>query len=495
MKMKKRVTSLLMALLMVLTLLPVTAWAGGYYNLATFDVSVWEDGVDPVNCSESTSGEGWSYDASSAVLTLDGFTGKYLTIGKPMTIILKSDSVNDIEYGLYFGAVYGTVTIAGSGKLKVGNAIECSETDLIISAEVEIEKRELPTFQANITTENDLGDVYVKTIELSDGGAYTGYTGLIIPFNGTIEMQGGKLTIIGTEYGIYATAVNQTYGGTTGHNITGGQVSIMDTTVSAVYISPSGFDWDEISGDPSVVFQRAKAFNQDGSALTWKAEQDNGYHQTVQLYTADGEIAKSATFKDASFADEKRIVSVAVLDAQPIIMIEGVDSGLSYAYDHEKGEEDLSKPYTYYDVYFLKERLTVRAVFSDGTVKEGRIKDIPEGNWSIDVMIGNNYESPWEVGNTYEVWLECSNSPDGGWNQSRDPYTIFKVKIVPAVTGDIDGDGKTTLIEVQAIYEYLTGQTSLTWGRRNLLDVNGDKILDVYDLQYCYELAANIRPQ
>lgn len=490
--MKKRAISFVLALLMVLTLLPTTAWAGGYYNLATFDVSVWEDDVDPVNCNKSNSGKGWSYDADSAVLTLDGFTGKYLTIGKSMTIMLKSGSVNDIAYGLYLGAVYGTVTIAGGGKLKVGNAIECSETDLVISAEVEIEKRELPSFQANITKENDSGDISVKTIELSDGGAYTGYTGLIIPFNGTIEMQGGKLTIIGTEYGIEANVIKQNYGGITGHNITGGQVSIVNTTVSAVYISPSGFDWNEISGDPSVVFRGAKVFDKDGSALTWKAEQDESYNQTVQLYTADGEIAKSATFKDGSSVEEKRVVGITVLDEQPIIMIEGVDSGISYPWDSETGQEDLNKPYPHYDVYSLKDRLTVRAVFSDGTVKEGKVADIPEGDWSVYGMGGNSYDDPWMVGNSYTVRLTCSNTP-GTWDSSTDPYTTFRVKIVAAESGDIDGDGKTTAVEVQAIYEYLTGQTSLSWGRRNLLDVNGDKVLDVYDLQYCYEVAAALK--
>lgn len=503
--MKKRVTSLLMALLMVLTLLPVTAWAGGGVNYASFDVSVWEEGVDPVNCEESASGAGWSYNKEDGVLTLDGFHGKYLMVGTEMTIYLKAGSENTIAYGLYIGTDdYGTTRINGLGTLEVGNTIDCWETSLVISAEVTLVKKiDQESFVPNITVIEDYygaipTETWVETPDLATKGSlhyWDSHTGLIMSVNSKLKMQGGKLTIIGTKYGIEGTAVKQTYDSTTGHSVTGGQVSIVDTTVSAVYISPSGFDWDEISGDPSVVFQRAKAFDQDGSALTWKAEQDEGYNQTVQLYTADGEIAKSVTFKDASFADEKRIVSVAVLDAQPIIMIEGADSFVSYPWDSETGEEDLSKPYTRYSTYDLKDRLTVRAAFSDGTVKEGKITDIPEGKWSIHATSGNNYENPWEVGNTYTVWLTCSNSPDGGWMQLRDPYTEFKVKIVPAVTGDIDGDGKTTMIEVQTIYEYLIGQTSLTWGRRNLMDVNGDKTLDVYDLQYCYEVAVGLQPQ
>ena len=493
--MKKRVTSLVLALLMALTLLPTTAWAGGGISYASFDVSVWEDGVDPANCSESASGKGWSYDKEIGILTLDGFDGKYLMIGKEMTIFLKGK--NRIAYGMYIGTNnYRPVTITGPGTLEVGNTIDCVESDLEISAAVRLEQQyNQASFVPNITVIEDYGDGYptrtwTERPDLSTSGSLhmsSSMTGLIFMQNGELKMNGGQLTIVGTKYGIWAMSVKQN----DGHNITGGQVSIVDTTVSAISIRAYGFSEDELSSDPSAVLQGTDAFGINNEPLTWRA--DTEYSQDrVKLYTADGEVAKSATFKSAGASGERRITGVTVLDEQPIIMIEGVDSFESYDRNPETGEEDMSKPYTRYDVYSLRENLTVRAAFSDGTFKEGKIADIPEGEWYISARSGNNYNAPWEVGNSYEVWLECSNTP-GTWNSTTDPCATFRVKIIAAKSGDIDGDGKTTAIEVQAIYEWLTTQSSLTKSQQRMLDMNGDYVLDVYDLQYCYEVASGIR--
>lgn len=487
----KKVVSFVLVLLMALTLLPTTVWAGGYENYAAYDVSVWEDSADPINCSESNSGKGWAYDKEAAILTLNGFAGKYITIGKPMTILLKAGSVNDIAYGLYFGTEYKKVTIAGAGKLKVGNAIESSYTDIIICAEVEIEKRELPSFQANIAIADESGEIFTtRAVELAGDGAYTGYTGLILPFGDTLTMQGGSLTVTGTEYGLKARAGNESYNQ---HNISGGTVRIVDATVSAVCIDVNerDFEADQLSTDPSVVVKGAKAVDRNDCALIWKAVQDQYGRSDVQLYSVEGAVAKSATIAGTASAGEKTVVGFAVLDDQPIIMIEGLDSFLTYAWS-DTMEEDMSKPYIRYDVYALRKNLTIRAAFSDGTFKEGKIADIPEGNWSICEESGNNYENPWKVGNTYTIQLECFNT-NGTWNSETDPYAIVKVKIIPKKVGDMDGDGETTVLEVQAIYEWLTTQGSLTESQRSMLDMNGDRVLDVFDLQYCYEVAAKIK--
>lgn len=494
--MKKRVTSLVLALLMALTLLPTTAWAGGGISYASFDVSVWEDGVDPANCNESAFGNGWSYDKEMGILTLDGFDGKYLMIGKKMTVFLKGK--NRIAYGMYIGADnYGTVTIAGPGTLEVGNTIDCVESDLEISAAVRLEQQyNQASFVPNITVIEDFGgtfptEVSTRTPDLSTSGSLHmsgSMTGLIFMQNGELKMNGGQLTIVGTKYGIWAMSVKRG----DRHNITGGKVSIVDTTVSAISIRASGFGEDELLNDPSVVLQGVDAFGANNERLIWRADKDYSQDR-VKLYTADGEVAKSAAFKSSEASGGRRITGVTVLDEQPIIMVEGVDSYETYPWDPEKGQFDKSKPYIKYNTYDLRNRLTVRAAFSDGTFKEGKIADIPEGKWYISARSGNNYNDLWKVGNNYEVWLQCYDPSAAGWNSTTDPSFVFKVKIVAATAGDIDGDGKTTAVEVQTIYEYLTGQINLSWGGRNLLDVNGDEVLDVYDLQYCYEVASGIR--
>lgn len=76
-KMKKKVWACLMALAIALTMLPgiaVKAEAATSYGLWVGDVEV---------TSECTSGEGWSYEAVTNTLTLDGFT--YTGVGTKAT--------------------------------------------------------------------------------------------------------------------------------------------------------------------------------------------------------------------------------------------------------------------------------------------------------------------------------------------------------------------------------------------------------------------------
>ena len=493
--MKKRAISLILALLMVLTLLPTTVWAGGAVKYASFDVSVWEDGVDSMNCNESASGEGWSYDKDSAVLTLDGFHGKFLMIGEAMTVMLKAGSVNDIAYGLYIDSGDKDVTIAGTGKLKVGNSFACFDTKLVISAAVEIEKRELPSFQPRITVIEDYHgvlptpEVWEMTPDLSDGTAFAGYTGLVV--DNSLTVSGGQLTIAGTEYGIKMWAFDEKQ-----HNLTGGYIAIADTTVSAIYITPTNFDWEQLSANPAIVVGGAEPYNQNDPPLTWKAVQGQYGNDDVQLYTLDGEVAKSARFvgrgSNSTSGGEKTVVGFAVLDNQPVVMIEGLDSVLSYDWDSETMQEDKNKPFIWYKIRDLSKVLTIRAVFSDGTVKEGTMDEFEErgeGSWGIYSEGGNLYGDEWEPGHTYTVGISCSNTP-GHWSSENGLYTTIKVKVIPQKIGDMDGDGKTTVLEVQAIYEWLTAQNSLTASQQAVLDINGDRSLDVYDLQYCYEMAS-----
>lgn len=469
---------------------------------ASFDVSVWENGVDPMNCNESASGAGWSYDKDSAVLTLDGFHGKFLMIGEAMTVMLKSGSVNDIAYGLYIDTGSKDVTIAGTGKLKIGNSFACFDTKLVISAAVEIEKRELPSFQPRVTVIEDYHgvlpapEVWEMTPDLSDGTAFAGYTGLVV-YN-SLTVSGGQLTITGTEYGIKMWAFDEKQ-----HNITGGYIAIADTTVSAIYITPTNFDWEQLSANPAIVVGGAEPYNQNDPPLIWKAVQGQHGSSDVQLYTLDGEVAKSARFvgsgSNSASGGERTIVDFAVLDNQPVVMIEGLDSTWKYAWDYKKREEDTSKTFIWYDVITLLNSLVVRMTFSDGTVKEGTVGEIGEGYWGVFELResdeetfeygGNSYGDEWKPGHMYTVRIECSNKPDS-WSAETDFYANIKVKVIPQKKGDMDGDGKTTVLEVQAIYEWLTAQNSLTASQQAVLDINGDRSLDVYDLQYCYEMAS-----
>lgn len=57
--------------------------------------------------------------------------------------------------------------------------------------------------------------------------------------------------------------------------------------------------------------------------------------------------------------------------------------------------------------------------------------------------------------------------------------------------GDLNGGG-LDISDVEALYEHLTGTASLSTGGLALADINGDGNVDVYDLQYLYECVAGI---
>ena len=78
---------------------------------------------------------------------------------------------------------------------------------------------------------------------------------------------------------------------------------------------------------------------------------------------------------------------------------------------------------------------------------------------------------------------------------TADTVTLHCAAPTPLRLGDIDGDGKTTAIETQALYALLGGFGTLTDRQKKALDFTGDGILDVYDLQYCYEVAVGLLPQ
>ena len=80
--------------------------------------------------------------------------------------------------------------------------------------------------------------------------------------------------------------------------------------------------------------------------------------------------------------------------------------------------------------------------------------------------------------------------------------TVCGTVIIPQLTipaiggllGDVNGDGRVTITDVELIYEYLTGQFPFEAGHKKAADVNRDGIVDVYDLQRLYEAVTGIDP-
>ena len=67
----------------------------------------------------------------------------------------------------------------------------------------------------------------------------------------------------------------------------------------------------------------------------------------------------------------------------------------------------------------------------------------------------------------------------------------YECEMPVAVTpGDLDNNGTLDIQDMQTIYEYLTGQSELTKNQLKAADFNQDGVVDVYDLQALYEYVA-----
>lgn len=75
----KRLLALFLALIMVCTLLPVSALAAGTDTLT----------VSGKEYTASASGTGWSWDAAKKTLTLSGYDGSAIKYGGDLTVVLK----------------------------------------------------------------------------------------------------------------------------------------------------------------------------------------------------------------------------------------------------------------------------------------------------------------------------------------------------------------------------------------------------------------------
>ena len=117
--MKKRILSLILALSMVLSVLPLGAFAEG-----SLPELVMENGLP--DCSGGTSGNGWSYDNNTQTLTLTSHSGTYdfssthpqgktpgTSTTTPVACAIVISSGVEITGGTFAGSVTNWSTISG----------------------------------------------------------------------------------------------------------------------------------------------------------------------------------------------------------------------------------------------------------------------------------------------------------------------------------------------------------------------------------------------
>lgn len=269
--MKKQILTLLAVVALCLGLLPIAASAANAQltNLVVGGVTVVEDG----QTTQTTSGDGWSYDVDSNTLTLNGahldqaYTLPSLQSGPTGVIYAQGSSgtltvnvIGDSQItaseenvnGIYLGTVSTpenpnpsfSLVLTGSAKLDIdvngaGNAISAT-TDITV---------EKLTLEANIMDENNGGNVFFaggKTIiqenanldlYAANNPAIYGGTGVEIsggtvtveaPKSNPIYSSGGDVTITGS-----ANVTATGYYGIVGTNVTISGSAVVDTTSTA----------------------------------------------------------------------------------------------------------------------------------------------------------------------------------------------------------------------------------------------------------------------
>lgn len=253
----KKVLSILLALMMCLT---TVAFAGGEEDVSPH-MEI-EDGtahqVKPL--SENASGEGWSYDASTYTLTLNGFEGQYVRVyyaERPFTMVLADGSSNHFSLGFSVKTNAG-FTIKGNGSLEMSG-------------------NEFGRF--------DIGDTL--TVE---SGTITSI--LKADLNGgKLHMAGGSLSIANEYYGI----LGPTYDYTDACTITGGQITLEGGRSALELLR------DISSGDIVTGLENATFTGRDGNPLTLQVT-DEGASHIARLYDAAGNVATYAVITPSGTA-------------------------------------------------------------------------------------------------------------------------------------------------------------------------------------------------
>ena len=243
--MKKTALSIFLVLVMCMGLvLPV--FAGGEEILSPY-MEI-EDGMaHQLPLDENASGKGWSYDASTYTLTLNGFEGQYVRVyyaEKPFTMVLADGSSNHFSFGFDVKTNAG-FTIKGNGSLDMSG-------------------NEFGRF--------DIGD----TLTIESGTIISILKAFLN--GGKLHMAGGSLNISGDYYGI----LGATYDYTGTCTITGGKITIEGTNSALELLR------DITAGDMVTGLENAVFTGKDGSALTLQVT-DEGASHFARLYDAGGE--------------------------------------------------------------------------------------------------------------------------------------------------------------------------------------------------------------
>ena len=126
-------------------------------------------------------------------------------------------------------------------------------------------------------------------------------------------------------------------------------------------------------------------------------------------------------------------------------------------------------------------------------------------NGSVDTKLKPGSDK-FQLGQTYYCWLRLdvdfgyhiSDNVKVSVNGKEAVYVpqarVIKVEFTTqgGVWGDLNGDNKRNIMDVQALYAYLTDPSQSPTAGANACDLNDDGSVDVYDLQFLYEVATGL---
>ncbi len=195
--MKKRFLSIVLAALSCVLLIAPAA-ADYRSTMAFFDMEYYDGRrTDSVRLVESASNEGWSYDADTATLTLDGLEAQNLSfydIDRVVTIVLADGSENSL---CQFQLTGGTknVIITGSGTLNlIPSPLSYSSAKGDFNNSLGFADPD-PKLIIESGTININGMFFLQSDLEIAGGTVTGNTGMSIGNNSLCTVTGGTLIL------------------------------------------------------------------------------------------------------------------------------------------------------------------------------------------------------------------------------------------------------------------------------------------------------------
>ncbi len=203
--------------------------------------------------------------------------------------------------------------------------------------------------------------------------------------------------------------------------------------------------------------------------------QGNTYTMTASLMGVSVDVPVTIT--------KSPVKSIAI---EPISITEDTCGFTDYAYNELTDDYDLA--YFYYEPEYIME---YTITWDDGSVTNGneRYVEYKGQDYWISVQTDQSYENQWTQGNTYTMTVSLMGvSVDV-------PVTITKEMPEDTKLGDVDGNGKVTILDATEIQRHLAELTVIDDERLKYADTDKNGKVTIMDATQIQRFLAELIPE